>query len=213
MEAKDRQAFRKGLVESHRRRRPLLLPYKRALLWFAAAFVISVGAMRYVQVFRPGFAEQLAQHPFFLIEVASSLLFAPLGAYVALARATPGERIPRWAITGLWILAALLVIGLAAGFTSLAPESSTVGARHACWLEVLVYGSICLLLFAGMVLRGLVRFSWCRGVLFGLIAGLVPASLMQLACMYSPPHGLMFHYLPVVLLVPAGLVVMRLFHR
>lgn len=213
MAPKDREVFRKGLVESHRSRRPLMLPSRRAILWFAVALAISVAAMRFVQVFRPGFVDQLAQHPFFLIEVVSALLFAPLGSYVALARATPGERIPRSAIIGLWVLTALMAIGLGAGFTTLAPESSTVGARHACWLEVLVYGAICLLLFAGMVRRGRVRFSWSPGILYGLIAGLVPASLMQLACMYSPSHGLLFHYLPTLLLIAVGLVAMRLFHR
>lgn len=213
MSTKDQQAFIKGLVANHRRRRPLLLAGKRALLWYAIAFPATVAMMHYVQAFRPGFVDQLAHHPLFLIEVVSALLFAPVGAYVALASSIPGERVSKRAVIGLWVLIALFGIGLVAGFTPLAPETSTVGARHACWLEVLVYGAVCLMIFGIMVRRGWVRFSWTRGILYGLAAGLVPAALMQLACMYNPSHALIFHYLPTVILITLGLAIMRLIHR
>jgi len=210
MATKERHEFIKGMVSGHRPSPPLMLPGRRALLWFAVAFVVSAAAMRFVQEFRPGFAGQLMDHPFFLTEVASALAFTLLGAYVALAHAIPGERVPKFAVTGLWILGVLLIAGLVAGFTPLAPESSSLGARHECYLQVFTFGAIALALFIGLLRRGFVRFSWGRGAVYGLVAGLVPASLMQLACLYSPAHGLMFHYMPAVLLIPIGLLFMKL---
>jgi len=213
MVGQDKQAFIKKLGASHRRRRPLLPASRRALLWFALAFVVSAVLMHHVQVFRPGFAGQLIQHPFFLLEVASGLLIALLGAYLALARSVPGERISPSAGMAFGVLAVVFLLGLAAGFSHFAPETSPVGARHACWLEVLVYGGVCLLAFTILIRRGFVRFSWKTGMLYGLMAGLVPAALMQLACMYDPMHALIFHYLPAVILIPVGLAVMRLIQK
>lgn len=213
MAIQEKQAFIKELASSPRRRRPLMLPSRRAILWFALALLISAALMHYVQVFRPGFADQLFHHPFFLIEIVSALLIAPLGAYIVMTRSIPGERAPKSVVLGLWVLVLLFVSGFSAGFTHFAPETSTVGARHACWMEVVAYGFVCLLMFAGMVRRGCVRFSWRLGMLYGLVAGLIPAALMQMACMYNPMHALIFHYLPVVVLVPLGLLAMRIIRR
>jgi hypothetical protein len=80
-------------------------------------------------------------------------------------------------------------------------------------MEVVAYGAVCLVAFVLMIRRGVVRFSWKLGMLYGLLAGLVPAALMQLACIYNPVHALMFHYLPAVALVPLGLAAMRLIRR
>ena len=38
----------------------------------------------------------------------------------------------------------------------------------------------------------------------GLVAGMLPALYMQLACMYEPAHILTFHILPGLLMVGAG---------
>ncbi len=213
MAHQDKQAFIKDLAANHRRRRPLMLPSRRAMLWFSLALVLSAILMHSVQVLRPGVAGQLMHHPFFLLEVVAALLFAGMGAYVVMVCATPGERLLRGTRMVLTLLAVLFVVGLSAGFSHLAPESSAVGARHACWVEVIIYGALCLLAFLVMIRRGYVRYSWRLGLLYGLVAGLVPAALMQLACMYDPLHGLIFHYLPTVMLVPMGLVAMRLVRR
>ncbi len=213
MANKDKQAFIKELTGRHRRRRPLLQPSWRAWLWFAAALLLSAACMHTAQVFRPGFAEQLVRHPLFLIEIASALLFCAWGGYVLMVSATPGGRVRRGAVTGLWLLGALFIAGFASSFTQLAPEATMVGKREECWHEVVIYGTACLVLFVVMIRRGWVRFSWKLGWLYGLVAGLIPAALMQLACMYVPEHALKFHYLPVLFLVPAGLLFMRLARR
>lgn len=213
MAMKDKQSFIKDLASNTRSRRPLMLPSQRAMLWFVAACVISALWMRSVQAFRPGFIGQLIHHPLFLIEIVSAFLLSASGAYLLMARSTPGQKVPRSVRAGLWILAVLFVAGFASSFTHWAPEATMEGKRHECWHEVVTYGGVCLLILVLLIRRGWVRYSWKLGLLYGLIAGLIPAALMQLACMYVPAHALRNHYLPVIFLIPLGLVAMRLVRR
>lgn len=209
MAIQDKQAFIKNLTDQHRRQRPLMLSWLRALLWFAVAVLVSAVWMYSVQPFRSGFAGQLVHHPLFLLEIGSAFLLSAWGAYVLMVRSTPGERMPRGAVATLWILAVLFVAGFASSFTHLAPEATMVGKRGECWHEVVTYGAVVLLILVAMVRRGWVRFSWRLGMLYGLVAGFIPAALMQLACMYVPSHAFKFHYLPILILVPVGILAMR----
>ena len=213
MAIQDKQAFIKELANKPHRRRPLMRPSLRALLWFALALVGSAAWMHGVQAFRAGFADQLVHHPLFLIEIAGALLFSACGAYVLMVRSTPGARLSRGMRIGLWTLGGLYIIAFTSSLTHWAPEATIAGKRDGCWAEVVVHGAACLLLFVVMIFRGWVRFSWRLGVLYGLVAGLVPAVLMQLACLYAPTHALLFHYLPVLILVPVGLLAMRLVRK
>ncbi|HUG09913.1 MAG TPA: hypothetical protein VMM36_02810 [Opitutaceae bacterium] len=208
MPAKDRSEFIKSVVAGHRPAAPMMLPGRRALIWFALVIVGTAIAMRVDQEYRPGFTEQLLQHPALLIEVAAAFALTLLGAYAAFVRAVPGERVPRWAVTALWISGILFCAGLAAEFTHLAPESSSLGARAHCWTEVPIYGGAGMLAFVLMVRRGVVRFSWLHGLGYG-IAGLVPGTLMQLACMYEPVHNMLYHFLPALPVIAIGLVLMK----
>jgi len=208
MAAKERSEFIKGVVANHRPAAPLMLPGRRALIWFALVFVGTTVAMRLDQEFRPGFAGQLVQHPALLLEVAAALALTLLGAYAAIVRMIPGERVPRWAVTALWVAGIFFGAGLAAEFTHFAPKASTLGARAHCWTEVLIYGAAGTLAFVLMVRRGWVRFSWLHGLGYG-VAGFVPAALMQLACMYEPVHNILFHFLPALPVIAIGLVVMK----
>jgi hypothetical protein len=40
--------------------------------------------------------------------------------------------------------------------------------------------------------------------MLGFSAGLISALIMQLACMYDPLHGLLFHFIPALLLGALG---------
>ena len=88
-------------------------------------------------------------------------------------------------------------------------EASAAGARHACWLEVLLYGGLALIALLLMARRAMLRFSPLAACVFGLVAGLVPAALMQLACMYHPYHGLVCHFGPVLILVVLSLLLTK----
>lgn len=208
MAAKERHAFIKELAAANRPRRPLMRPGIRALLWFAGVTVVTTILMIYRQPFRPGFGEQLIEYPAMLIEVVSALALTLLAAYAALVHVVPGGRLPRWTVVALWVCGVFFAAGIAAEFTHLAPESSTLGARPNCWAEVLVYGVAGTIVFVQLARRGWVRFSWLSGIGYG-VASIVPAALMQVACMYEPVHNVMFHYLPIIPVIAIGLYLMK----
>jgi hypothetical protein len=185
-----------------------MTPGIRALLWFAAVAVVTTVFMVLRQPFRAGFGEQLIQHPVMAVEVASALALTLLAAYAALVNAVPGERMSRTAVAALYVCGALFAAGLVAEFTHLAPESSTLGYRPFCWIEVFIYGAAGTWLMVVFARRGWVRFSWLHGAGYG-IAAIVPAALMQLACMYEPVHNMLFHFLPIVPVIAVGFVLMR----
>ena len=213
--AMDSRQFIGELVADHRPRGALMLPGRRSAVWFAASTLLTVVFILCVQAFRPGALAQLMEYPLLLVEVLSALLIVPFAAYLCFVRTVPGARVPGSVVLVFWLLAVTLATGLAlsCAHTGLTPPLSTVGARLACWLEVLVYGGLSLTLFLLMGRRGYLRFSSTGGALMGLMAGLLPAALMQVACMYDPSHGLLFHYAPILVLVCAGLLALRLLRR
>lgn len=211
--ASDKNTFIAELVTAHTPRPPLPLPWRRAAAWYTVSLLLTALAMRTVQVFRPGLPGQLAAHPVFAVEVFAGLLTAGMAAYLVLLCAVPGERVPRRLLAAAAGLAALFLGALALSLTHLAPPSSAVGARAACHLEVLVYGLFTLAALGWMVRRSYLRFSHRYALLLGIGAGLVPAALMQLACMYDPLHALQFHYGPVIVLCVLGTLFGRMASR
>jgi hypothetical protein len=211
--ARRKEALIAELVGGHDARPALPLPNRRALIWFVGSLASSVVSALVVQAFRPGFLEQLLQHPVLAVEILSALLLAGLGGYTALLLTIPGERVPRPAWVTALVLAVVLATTLALGFTNLAPASSTVGARHFCFLEVFVYGGGALGLLLYMLRKGFPRMTLARRAALGLSAGLPPAAVMQIACMYDPAHGLMFHYGPVLVLAAMGLALSFVLRR
>ena len=105
------------------------------------------------------------------------------------------------------VFAASLILG----WLETPAETSAAGARSACWLEVLLYGAVGLIALLLMARRAMPRFSPVAACVFGAVAGLVPAALMELACMYHPHHGLLCHYGPVLLLGVLGLLLAKSF--
>jgi len=208
MAAKERNTFIRELAAAHHPHPPLWLPGRRALIWFASVLVVTTAAMLLRQEFRPGFTSQLVQHPVLLVEVLSALALTMLAAYAALVHAIPGGRMSRLAVAATWIAGVLFAAGLAAEFTHFAPESSTLGARPHCWVEVFIPGAAGTWLLVVLARRGWVRFSWLHGAGYG-IAAVVPAALMQLACMYEPVHNMLFHFLPAVPVIAVGFVLMK----
>jgi len=213
--AMDKEQFIRELVEQHKPRRPLLSPALRTLVWALIVLTGTVILTILVQTIRPGCCAQLARYPLLLVEVLTALLIVPCAAYVCFSGTVPGARVPRGARITLWCLSALLLgcLAISCAHTQLSPPSSETGHRHFCCIEVLLYGGLALAGFLVMARRGYLRFSSRRGALMGLMAGLMPAAIMQIACMYNPSHALVFHYAPTALLVCAGIVALRFLRR
>ncbi|NQU40758.1 MAG: DUF1109 family protein [Lentisphaerae bacterium] len=201
---KDRERFIADLVSSHTPRPPLALPGRRALRWCLAALAVTVTLLWLVQPFRPGCLRALCGHPLRLVELLSGLLCVGWGATMALVGSTPGTRLSLASRCVAGLSAVVFAVSLVVASIASTPESSSIGHRPYCWMEVLVYGGASLGAMLWMAHRSYLRFTAPTAIWVGLAAGLVPALLMQLACVYDPCHGLAFHYGPILLLVGLG---------
>lgn len=172
--------------------------FRLGLYWSVSAIVLTAVLMMLIAPFRPGFVDQLMASPRFVFESVLGLLVCVGIAHAAFALGIPDSRSHWWrarlniAILGLWI--ALFVVAL---FEPIfAP--SMVGKRPLCNLEVLLY-SIPLSLSGLVVLRRMLPLSpIADGAWVGVAAGLIPAYLMQFACMHEPWHIVYHHLAPIV---------------
>ena len=200
----DQNKFIETLASDLKPVRPLRPPWMRALFWFALATGLTALVLYGVQEYRPGFLEQLNGHGRFQLEIAAGLVWTLLTFYLVFASSIPGIQIHP-AVKAACLLSFLVFAGsLVSGFWIAAPESSRLGARAACELEVFVYGGLTMGGLFYLIRNGiLVPYSWSPAWI-GSAGGMISALLMQLACMYDPWHGLAFHFGPAVILGVAG---------
>ena len=141
----------------------------------------------------------------FQFEIASGVAALVVCAVAAFRSAVPGA-LSR-PLFGAAVALLLLWLGnYLVGLGSPALEPAMLGKRHFCIWETLLYG-VPPALVAFAITRHLyplrMKSSWAA---LALVAGLLPALYMQIACMYSPLHTLQFHILPgaAVALLGAG---------
>ena len=93
------------------------------------------------------------------------------------------------------------------------PEISSVGERSHCFAEGLAMSLLPGALALWALRRRAWGASWASGSLVGMAAGALPATTMQLACMYAPGHALRFHLSPVLIAAGIGAVLAMLLVR
>ena len=196
-----------------------LLPVRRpwppgrvALFWLLASGAYALVLAALLGPFRPGFEAQLLTAPRFALEMLTGLGALVCFLVTALAESIPGAA-SRWIRFAGWALFAGWLGQFVIGFVSPALEPSMLGKRDLCVWEAYLYSVPPLLV--------LVRLQWRRFVLeprsavlhASLAAGILPALVMQIACMYEPVHALSFHVLPIALLAIAAVLVADLLVR
>ncbi|MEH6584593.1 MAG: NrsF family protein [Halioglobus sp.] len=147
---------------------------------------------------------QLSTQPRFLIETLTGLLAIVLMGYAAFKAAVPGALNARLAkiATGLM---ALWLLSYVVGLFYPALEPSMLGKRDHCFTETFIY-ALPPKIAAFLLVRRMYPLNPLRTALtLGLAAGMLPALYMQIACMYSPSHILLFHILPGFLVAFLGL--------
>ncbi len=174
-----------------------------ALAWFLLSAIYVVAVTHLIGPIRPGAYSQLGTEPRFLLEMLLGVAAILWISLLAFRSAVPAALSRPFAITGL-ILMTFWLAQYVTGFISPALEPSTLGKRNYCYIETLVYALP--VIVAGLFLiRRLYPLSPIRTAMsVGLVAGMLPALYMQLACMYEPAHILTFHILPGLLMVGAG---------
>jgi len=203
---KDRTQLLDSLVDDLAPVRPAPGLSLSAGAWLLASLVYVVLVSWLLGPLRPGALGQLVGAPQFSLEMLAGLVGIVLGAGALFLSAVPGRRARPLALLSALALAVWLAL-LLAGFWYPALDTGMAGKRPHCYLETLLYALPPLMLGLWQVRRlyPLRPVQTALGV--GLVAGLLSAWYMQLACMYEPAHGVVLHLLPGLLAVPlAGVV-------
>lgn len=178
-----------------------------ALLWWLVVLAAAVALAVLTGHWRPGAFGELLSAPRFALEMGLGVV-ALLSLTLLLFRmAVPGRGSRRVTVIALGI--ALLWPAMLV-WNGLAPPVavSVLGKRPHCAIEVFAIALVPALHGAWLLLRRypLRPVPTVAGIV--LVAGLAPALVMQLACMYSPRHALMYHWFPALLmaLLTAGIM-------
>jgi hypothetical protein len=166
-----------------------------AAAWWVISWLWVIAATLAYGPLRPGALAALGSVPHFAAESLLGLLAGLLITWIGFAESVPGMArrslaLLAVAIGGLWVTSYL------AGFVVPALEPSMAGKRPHCFFETLVYALPPIVVGVWMLRRRYALRAVRAGALIGLAAGSLPALLMQVACMYSPEHILLFHIGP-----------------
>jgi hypothetical protein len=193
---------------------PRLAPARRvAFAWLGAGAAFVAAATLAAGPLRPGALRQIVSEPGFGLA-----LLLGAGASAAAIRGLLRLRIPGLATGGRGAAPALALLFTWLGLNLLAwlagpPPASTLGARPACWLQVVLFAlpPLAGALFVARRAAPLER-AW-TGLLAGLAAGALSALAMELACMRDPLHALAAHLSPSLFVALAGALLGRLVLR
>ncbi|MGI9341999.1 MAG: NrsF family protein [Gammaproteobacteria bacterium] len=171
-------------------------PGRSALAWWLLAMLSTAAVMALIQPFRPGFVGQLTATPRFALETILGVIACFGMAWTAFALGVPDVRSP-WRRARVPLVLLAIWFGLF-GVALLAPvlTPSMAGKRPHCALEVLLYAAPLTLAGLMMIRRMLPLHAASTGAWTGFAAGLIPAFLMQLACMHEPLHIIKLHLAP-----------------
>lgn len=171
--------------------------------WFLLSAIYVVAVTHLFGPIRPGAFSQLGTEPRFLLETMLGVAAILWTSLLAFRSAVPAALTRHFAAGGM-VLMTLWLVQYVIGLVSPALEPSVLGKRNYCYYETLVY-SLPVILTGLVLVRRLYPLSPVRTAMsVGLVAGMLPALYMQLACMYEPSHILTFHILPGLLMVGAG---------
>ena len=177
-----------------------------ALTWVACSLVYVALITGMLGPFRPGFSEQLLGYPRFALDMLLGVAAIGVTGVLLFRSAVPGAvaQSLRWlalSMVGAWLAMQLF------GLVSPALEPGMLGKRPHCMFETLLI-ALPPMGVALVLQRRMYPLSPARSAMAaGLCAGLMPAWIMQIACMYDPQHILSFHILPGLAVAVIGLLV------
>ena len=172
---------------------------KTIVVWCLAAWGFVLLATLWVQTMRPNWLQELLSSPHFAIETLSGLLAIILLSTWVFRLGVPASGGRLLLVAGM--VALLVWVGsVIVGLQNPALPASMAGKREFCRYEVLIY-SLPLLIFGLHFLNRAYVLQWpVSASAMGVVSALIPAWMMQIACMYDPAHIIEGHLIPVVLI-------------
>jgi len=174
-----------------------------ALLWFAGSALYVIAVTQLLGPIRSNALAQLAGEPRFLLETLSGVLAIAVTSLVVFRAGIPGALTRRFAAFG----AVLMLVWLSnyiVGLVSPALDPSMLGKRPHCVWETFIYALPPLAVGFVLVRRLYPLQPVQTAMCIGLVAGMMPALYMQIACMYGAGHILLLHILPGLLVALVG---------
>lgn len=169
------------------------------LSWLAIAFGSVVLAMLWVQNLRPNWFQDLLESPQFAFETISGLVAIVLLSLLVFRMGVPASQ-RRWLLIGSIVFTVLWLSSFVVGlFYHPALEPAMLGKREFCRYETLVFALPPLLLGMFYLHRACVLNWPLSSFGLGVLSAMLPAWLMQMACMYDPAHILDAHVSPIIL--------------
>jgi len=180
-------------------------------LWFMASVSLLMVLAYFTGPFRATALEQLTTHPMFAVDLLlglSTIAVLSMGVFRLLI---PGlKSLPLFIAGGvllsLWV--GIQFLGLMYGEPLL--PASMEGKRAHCYLEGLMMSIPAIALGLFLAKKGYVINK--GGLILGISvsAGLIPAWIMQFACMYEAHHNLVYHFGPLIVLTGIAIAVATL---
>ncbi|MCX2980715.1 DUF1109 domain-containing protein [Halieaceae bacterium IMCC14734] len=171
--------------------------------WLVLSAAFVVGVIHLMGPVRDSSLDQLLSGGRFTFETVLGITAFIAGSLAAFRSAVPGG-LSRWlARIAVGLLLAWIGFYLF-GLYSPALEPSMAGKRDRCVWETFVYAAPPMLVAIGLIRRYCPLQPFRTAMAAGIVAGMLPALYMQLACMYVPAHILSFHILPGLLVGPAA---------
>lgn len=169
---------------------------------FFFLFTVAVTSVMYVvSPFRSSLGHELLGLPRFAIEMIAGLAFVAYAVYLSIQLSIPGlsaVQRRRYAYLLFALLLSWLLLMASVYVVELMPVTMS-GKRHLCFVETVIYawpGSLILLV---LVRRRFPIYGVPQFLTIALASSVLPAVLMQAACVYEVHHGMTHHVLPAVL--------------
>lgn len=175
----------------------LLPPNRLVLLWFSFFISITLLLMTWRAPFRSNVLEQLSTSPHFVFELLTGIVACICLTVGTIQGSVPGSS----RIVGrIGILVAVLwVASIAIQLIFPAVSPSMLGKREHCYWEAFYYSVPAGLAMAWLVGRRYPLAPIANAIFAGFSVSIVPAVLMQYACMYDARHALTHHLLPALI--------------
>lgn len=189
--------------------RVIWTPLSRSFLWLLFCFALSASLVVASGELRSGAFEQLLNSPRFLIETLLGFLSGIVAAFFAFEMVVPG-RVWGWRLK-LASVSPFIIFTILVLYSVVDPPvlSSWSGWRYGCEREILLFGSLPMIVFFILARRAAAVDGEWTGMLIGIAAMAPTAALMHVACMYQPWHLLGFHIAPVIFVALIGLYLAR----